>query len=432
MLAALIAAPLLPEYIAPLATLVPFCIFLKFFRNTGKKIIFEKEQLVMLLFLCWQFIGIFRSKNTGSSVLFSFLWLLMFLGFIFTFNLVDSKPTLDRALFAVTLSGGIVGSVGIGQIILFHFGPMIAEPLKTMFNPFWGKLDVFLAKISVNYILSEKYVAMLPRQTPFHIYSRASSTFTNPIFFACFLVMVLPLAVYCVFYLKEKKKKWLSLACIVLIVGGIACSYSRAPYLAMATTVFVLLFMGWKQALSIVATSPVFLFVFPSGVYKRLLSLLNSKDSSIVIRSRVWDASMETLREKWVWGLGPGVGNVRDILVNQYHVNQPHAHNLFLQLFLEGGILGGSLFTLIILWILVDMIILCFRSKEGRPFAVAILASMTGFLTCGVTDYVLYGPKILQFFMVLLGLALAGKKIYAKKDKQSKNTQNAVSPLAAS
>lgn len=273
---------------------------------------------------------------------------------------------------------------------------------------------------------------MLPRQTPFHIYSRASSTFTNPIFFACFLVMVLPLAVYCVFYLKDKKKKWLSLACIVLIVGGIACSYSRAPYLATATTVFVLLFMGWKQALSIVATSPVFLFVFPSGVYKRLLSLLNSKDGSIIIRSRVWDASMETLREKWVWGLGPGVGNVRDILVNQYNVNQPHAHNLFLQLFLEGGILGGSLFTLIILWILVDMIILCFRSKEGRPFAVAILASMTGFLTCGVTDYVLYGPKILQFFMVLLGLALAGKKIYAKKDKQSENTQNAVSPLAAS
>ena len=432
MLAALIAAPLLPEYVAPLATLVPFCIFLKFFRNTGKKIIFEKEQVVMLLFLCWQFIGIFRSKNTGSSVLFSFLWLLMFLGFIFTFNLVDSKPTLDRALFAVTLSGGIVGSVGIGQIILFHYGQIIAEPLNTMFNPFWGKLDVFLAKISVNYILSEKYVAMLPRQTPFHIYSRASSTFTNPIFFACFLVMVLPLAVYCVFYLKDKKKKWLSLACIVLIVGGIACSYSRAPYLATATTVFVLLFMGWKQALSIVATSPVFLFVFPSGVYKRLLSLLNSKDSSIVIRSRVWDASMETLREKWVWGLGPGVGNVRDILVNQYHVNQPHAHNLFLQLFLEGGILGGSLFTLIILWILVDMIILCFRSKEGRPFAVAILASMTGFLTCGVTDYVLYGPKILQFFMVLLGLALAGKKIYAKTNKQSENTQNAVSPLAAS
>lgn len=356
----------------------------------------------------------------------------MFAGCVFTVALINSKPRLDQALFAVTLSGGIAGSVGVGQIVLLNYGQWVSDKLTTFFNPFWGSLDIFLSNVAVKHLLPDNLVTMLPRQTPFHIFDRASSTFTNPIFFACFLVMVLPLAVYCVFYLKEKKKKWLSLVSIVMIIGGVACSYSRAPYLAVVATVFVLLFMGWKQALSIVATSPVFLFVFPSGVYKRLLSLLNSKDSSIVIRSRVWDASMETLREKWVWGLGPGVGNVRDILVNQYHVNQPHAHNLFLQLFLEGGILGGSLFTLIILWILVDMIILCFRSKEGRPFAVAILASMTGFLTCGVTDYVLYGPKILQFFMVLLGLALAGKKIYAKTNKQSENTQNAVSPLAAS
>jgi O-antigen ligase len=173
--------------------------------------------------------------------------------------------------------------------------------------------------------------------------------------------------------------------------------------------------MGWKKALAILATTPVFLIIFPSGVYKRLLSLLNSKDSSIVIRSRVWDASMETLKEKWVWGLGPGVGNVRDILVNQYHINQPHAHNLFLQLYLEGGIIGGTLFALIVLWVLVDMVILSFRSKEGRPLAVAIIASLAGFLTCGVTDYVLYGPKILQYFMMLLGLSLAVKKIYRTK-----------------
>ncbi|NLX92352.1 MAG: hypothetical protein GXZ02_00545, partial [Clostridiales bacterium] len=121
---------------------------------------FEKEQILMLVFICWQFVGIFWSKNTASSVSFSFLWLFMFLGFLFVSNLLDSKSALDRTLFAITLSGGIAGSIGIGQIILFHYGQIIAEPLNTMFNPFWGKLDVFLAKISVNYILSEKYVAM--------------------------------------------------------------------------------------------------------------------------------------------------------------------------------------------------------------------------------------------------------------------------------
>ncbi len=420
MLAAFLAAPLLPEYIAPLTTLLPFCFLLKYYRGTGQKIVLKNQQVLMLIFLCWQFIGIFRSNNAGSSILFSFLWLFMFLGFVFVSNLLDSKEVLDRALFAITLSGGIAGSIGIGQIILFHYGPWIAEPLKTMFNPLWGRLDIFLAKIAVNYVLPANLADKLPRQVPYHIAERASSTFTNPIFFACYLVMVLPFAAYCFFYFKDKKKKFISLACIVAIIGGIAGSYSRAPYLAVVITVFVLLFMGWKKALSILAITPLFLLIFPSGVYKRLLSLLDLNDGSIVTRANIWAACTEMLREKWVWGMGPGVGNVRDMLISQYGIHQPHAHNLFMQLFLEGGIFGVSVFALIILWILFDMIVLCFRSKEGRPLAVAVIASFTGFLTCGVTDYVLYGPKILQFFMMLLGLALAVKKIYPATSKKHK------------
>ncbi len=420
MLAAFLAAPLLPEYIAPFATLVPFYSFLRYFRSAGKKIVLKKEQLLMLLFISWQFIGIFRSNNVGSSVLFSFLWLFMFLGFVFVSNLLENKEALDRTLFAITLGGGIAGSVGIGQIILFHYGPWIAEPLKTMFNPLWGRLDVFLANIAVNYVLPANLVEKLPRQVPFQVVERASSTFTNPIFFACYLVMVLPIAVYCFSRITHGKKKIVSLLCIITIVGGIAGSYSRMPYLAVIVTVFVMLFMGWKYALTIVAASPVFLWIFPSGVYKRLLSLLDLRDGSIVTRANIWEACTEMLREKWVWGMGPGVGNVRDILISQYGIHQPHAHNLFIQLFLEGGIFGVSVFALIVLWILFDMIVLSLRSKEGRPLAVAIIASLAGLLTCGITDYVLYGPKILQFFMMLLGLALAVKKIYPATPKKHK------------
>lgn len=414
-LSALTFAPLLPEYLAPLTTLFAFCFYIQHMRSSNKNFRFEKEQILILVFICWQFIGIFRSKSIGSSVLFSFLWLFMFMGYVVVANLINSKQRLEQALFAISLTGGITGTIGVGQIVLLHHGQWITPKLSTFFNPFWGRLDLFLSKVVVEYLLPDKFVTMLPRQIPFQIVTRASSTFTNPIFFACFLVMALPIAVYCTFHLKEKKKKWISLACIVMIVGGVASSYSRGPYLAVGISVFFMLFMGWKQALAILATTPVFLYIFPSGVYRRLLSLLSSKDSSIIIRSRVWDACTETLKAKWVWGLGPGVGNVRDILVSQYNINQPHAHNLFLQLYLEGGLVGGALFTLIILWVIVDMIVLSFRSKEGRPFAVAILASMMGFLTCGFTDYVLYGPKILQLFMVLLGVALAGKKVYAKK-----------------
>lgn len=75
----------------------------------------------------------------------------------------------------------------------------------------------------------------------------------------------------------------------------------------------------------------------------------------------------------------------------------------------------------LIVWIFIDIIILYARSKQNRPLAVTFFASFTGFLVCGITDYVLYGPKILQFFMLFLGLVVAAKRIYAKNGSENVN-----------
>lgn len=370
----------------------------------------------MLVFMGWQFVGVLWSGHKFNSISVSLIWVLMFFGFLFVSNLINSKERLEEVLFASTLCGGVAGAVGIGQMILFHYGDIIAAPLKTGLNPFWRSLDLFLAKLCVYKILPANIVEILPQQLPFYTDNRANATFSNPVFFACFMIMVLPFAVYCFFYLKDKRKKWISLACTIVIVCGLALSYSRAPYLALGITAFVLLFMGRKQAFKILATTPVLLFLLPSGVYKRLLTLLNTNDVSITTRTSVWDICIETLKKKWVFGMGPGVENVRGIL---YSLNppiyQPHAHNVFLQLFLEGGIFGVSVFFALIIWVIAGLMKLCIRSKEGRPLGVALLASFAGFLTCGITDYVLYGPKILQYFMMILGLTLAAKKIYLPK-----------------
>lgn len=407
-------APLLPEYLSPVLTFISFCLFLRSNKAGNVKLSFESTQILMLAFIAWQFIGISWSNDLNSSILFAFFWVFMFVGFLFVSNLVVSDRRLEGALFAATLSGGIAGTVGVGQILLFHFGAYIAKPLKTELNPLWHSLDAALAKFVIYRVIPKNFIELLPRLSPIDINDRANSTFSNPVFFACFLVMVLPLAIYCLFYLKEKHKKWISLVCVVLISGGIASSYSRGPYFAAAITLVILLFMGRKQAIKILAVTPLLLILMPSGVYKRLLTLMSEGDISINTRSAVWDACFEILQKKWLFGLGPGVGNVRHILSVQYGIKQPHAHNIFLQLFLEGGIIGIALFSALIIWVVVELIKLCIRSKEGRPLGVALIASITGLLSCGMTDYVLYGPKVLQYFMMILGLALAAKRIYAE------------------
>ncbi|HOO25229.1 MAG TPA: O-antigen ligase family protein, partial [Clostridiales bacterium] len=334
---------------------------------------------------------------------------------------VKDRESLKKVVYAISLGGGLAGCIGVGQVFLMHYGHYIWEPLATVFNPFWGLLDSFLVKIGVEYLLPKSLLALLPHNAPIRIDARASSTFTNPIFLASYMVMTLPFAVYSIGTAKRKRFKALAFLCVVAIVGGVAGSYSRAPYLALGVTVFIMLFMGWKYALSVLAATPAFLIILPSGVYKRLLTLLDLNDGSIVTRADVWSACMETFRKKWLIGLGPGVGNTRQILINQYGIFQPHAHSLFLQLYLEGGVIGGTLFLALIVWIFVDIIILYARSKQNRPLAVTFFASLTGFLVCGITDYVLYGPKILQFFMLFLGLVVAAKRIYAPKGGENES-----------
>ncbi len=339
----------------------------------------------------------------------------MFLGFVFIFNIINSRDRLKKALFAITLSGGIAGAIGVGQIFLFHYGAYIYKPLKTELNPFWHILDVILAKFIEYRILPHRFVEMLPRLMPIDINDRANSTFSNPVFFACFMVMVLPFAIYCLFFLEDRLKKWISLACVILILGGVASSYSRGPYFAAAVVIFIAVFMGRKQAYKILAVIPLLLILMPSGVYKRLLTLLGENDISINTRSDVWQACTEIIHKKWLFGLGPGVGNVREILSEQYAINQPHAHNIFLQLFLEGGIVGLALFTGFVVWLIVELVKFCLDSKEGRPLGVSLIACIFGLLTCGITDYVFYGPKILQYFMMITGIAFAAKNIYKNK-----------------
>lgn len=417
-------APLLPEWLAPLTTLFVFILFFRYARSQAILITPRNQQILAVIFLCWQFSGIPRSNYRISSLVFSLLWLLMFLGFLTVSNLLTDEGSLRDAVVAITLCGGIVGCIAVGQIFLFHFGGYINESLRTFFNPFWGKADVFLADIAVNHLLPDKTLALLPVHAPVQAQERANSTFSNPIFLACYSLMVLPLSVYCFSNGKTWKKKLISAVCVVACVGGIAASYSRGAYLSVIVVVFVMLFMGWKQALGIVVASPVFLWLFPSGVYRRLLSLLNLRDFSVVTRSRIWEICIALLKEHWVWGLGPGVENIRHILIERGEIHQPHAHNLVLQLFLEGGIIGIALFVAVIIWTFIDLIVVCFRSKKGRPLAAALIAGLTGLLVFGFFDYVLYGAKILQFFMMYLGLAMAVKSVYGKKRKTADAGEN--------
>ncbi len=373
-----------------------------------------------LLFLALQFIHVLRSDYKVSSLGFAVLWLVMFAGFIFVSHLVDTKDKIEKILFTSTVAGGIAGGIGVAQMLLYHYGGMINEKLRFVFNPFWDifhKGVVKLMAIVFPDSLAAHFGVDFDTVRVSSFATRACSTFSNPLFYAMFLVTVLPIALHCFFQMKEwKKRRVVSFLSILLILGGIALSYSRGAYLATILVVFITLFCEKKQTITTVCLIPVVLILIPSGVYKRLLTLITDReDISLTTHAKIYQAAFQTIKEHWLFGIGTGNAPFEEILHNDYGINQPHAHNVFLEFLIEGGVLGAGLFVLSLVIMAISLIKIALKVSSSRAISVTLLASLAGMMCCGMFDFIFYGPKPIQIFFMLAGLIEAVRKIYEKQ-----------------
>ncbi len=414
--AAVLFCALLPEYIFPVVLLIAYIKTVSFKGLTAEKV--GIPAMFLLAFAVWQAVGLFYTGSIVSGLSGMGIWLAAFIGVIMVNRAVDSRLKLDTVMFAGALSGGVTGGIGVIQMLLYHYGELIWPPLKTLFNPFWHPLDNFVADVAVNHLLPDFAMKYIQRTEFIAIVTRASGTFTNPLMFALFLTMMLPLAVYCIFYLGGKALKLTGFVCAVLIVGGIAASYSRGPYLAIAAVFVVLLFYGGKRAIALLGVGVggvAVVAAVASGVFKRLLTLFNGNDISVNTRSQIWKACFEMLDGHLLFGYGTGVNNVREQLHETYGIMQPHAHNIFLQITLENGIIGLAILLGAFVAFGISMIKLAHCGKKERGVAVTLTACMVAFCACGMTDHLLYGLKPVCYMMMLFGMGSAAVRVYQKK-----------------
>lgn len=402
-------AALLPEYVLPVLCLAAAIATLR------GRMPFAPTERAALAFYAWVLVGVAYSGARVSALAAVFLWGFFFLGWRGARRTVDTAPKLDAMLFCGAVSGGVAGGIGILQMVLFHYGAYIRKPLKTCLNPFWHLLDSAVARFAVR-LWPEKFAFLLQRTDFIAIRDRAAGTFTNPVFFAVFLCMMLPLCAFGVFYFHSRARRLISLLCMGLTLGGIACSYSRGPYLALVVVFAVLLFYGRRAAwklLCALAVAVAGLSVAAGGVFRRLLTLLHPEDISVNTHAEVWRACFDMLRGHWLFGYGTGVDNVRRALHETYHVKQPHAHNILLEILLENGVVGAALFCGMLLLLAVRLIRMAKQGGKARGVAVTLLASVAGFCACGMTDDLFYGMKPLCCFMLVLGLSECAVHLYA-------------------
>ncbi len=257
------------------------------------------------------------------------------------------------------------------------------------------------------------------------IKTRVYSTFDNPNVLGEFLVIMIPTTAALIWANKKLGHKIIYTFVILCLCACIVFTWSRGSWLGvMLAVALFLLVMDKRWALAGIVGIFAIPFVLGSNsaIADRILSIGNLEDTSTAYRVSIWQASVQLIKDFWISGIGLG-SDAFSMIYPKYALAGAnfalHSHNLFLQIWVEMGIIGiVSFFALIVAFIRQSFSLLVYR-KRGGICATLILASaagVLGYLFQGLADNVWYNYKMLFIFWIVIGLVCAGVNILKEKN----------------
>ena len=212
---------------------------------------------------------------------------------------------------------------------------------------------------------------------------------------------------------KGTGKRLVLLACCGVMCLCMVLTMSRGGWLGLliAGMIFLVLLNPRVLVLAPVVL-PVALvalyFVLPDTVISRFTSIGNLEDTSTSYRVSIWMGTIAMLKDYWLCGIGPGTGafNLVYPAYSYNAANAQHAHNLFLQIMSDGGVVALVVFLLIIF---IFCRVICSalsrnRSWRARCYLAGAIGGVGGFMAQSMTDYTFYNYRVALLFFAVLAL----------------------------
>lgn len=241
---------------------------------------------------------------------------------------------------------------------------------------------------------------------------RVSGGLGHPNQLGGFLVVLVPLAIASA--LAARTSRIFALTVAATAVMGIYASYSRGALLALAVAGIVFL-----RARTLVLAIPLVLLaavtLAPDTLHERF-ETATSSGSELASRDDIWDTAVA------IWEVDPIVGHGlgsfpsayaesrapgKDFLPNTLFLPPPHAHNVYLHLLAEQGLVGLLVFLAVVAAALGHAVRL---RRSARPwiswYGRAILGAMAAFLIHNLLDVTLFEQTGI-YFWAMLGLLSA-------------------------
>jgi putative inorganic carbon (HCO3(-)) transporter len=220
--------------------------------------------------------------------------------------------------------------------------------------------------------------------------------------------------------LSHKKKgilRILDFAAPVIIGLSLVFSYARSAWLGVVMGILTFGFLkGRKFALYLSLSMIILLlavFAIEPTSWDRIkeISLSRDKDKAETTRIRLWQTSINMIKDKPIWGIGPGnFGELFDrYKVEGYYDNNSHPHNDFLNITVNSGLLG--FFTYMSIWIVflyTTVKVMVRKKKTGSNswMQIAGLASIIAFLFAGLLQCYYSDAEVNMLVMFILGITV--------------------------
>lgn len=435
----LCVTPLFPDYCCFILVFAAFACALADAHRYGRKMQIGKVGVMMLIYLGYMLLSLLYSDDKRSSFWTFMMWGCMLLGYFSLITVLTHRERLRGAILCMTSVTGIVGGVGVAQYFARSvLGLDVSDKLWSgLDRAIYGVLGMPLSEISFG--------------------DRVSGTFNNPNLFAAYLTLTIPFSIAFVMTGTRSKPKAGARIALVLALYAVGFSFCRGGYLVLLALGGVLLLLYVRRHFMMTVLTLLYIAILiPSSIGSRLVSALPKNiqqsadsvqmemqeiprppesegltaqekleqlsqqvtggyrhDDSVSQRFVMWNTLLKEGCKRPLFGAGAGVGSTAKML-KAHDLDFKHAHNLFLEIFYEGGIL--SLLLLFgVLWLLCQRGARLLRRRSNREaflLGFAIFGSCIALCILGVFDFPLLTPRLITTAMTLMAIAESAARIY--------------------
>lgn len=384
----------------------------------------------LILAVFWPLSG-FRGHTWLNFNLYDFVVLAAFLNTVMRIasrrSWDDLKTTYDPAIIAwlcVCIISGMcsypansfvaIKELTLNVMIFYVFLKSQASPDRKVLQ------GLFFSLLSLSLFGLGKYVFQYIHHASDPV--RACSFFPSPNLLGAALVLTLPVVL--LYREKNKEEKFWKVSLLILMGLTLVLTFSRSSLLALIAVSLLYCLVVEKKPrwamLLLIFYGLCFLLVvlLPSGaLQERLLNLVTARwDFYTLMRCDIWKSSISMWLSSPLIGIGPREFHLlypRYALPGpgSYYLYQPHAHNIFLQVLVETGILGLLFWG----WVMALIVRDSYRNAKGvgglrKDIRAGFFLALAAFFVQGLFDYTLWFAPLGFLFFIISGISCAGKE----------------------